>query len=437
MTAARAYGQDSAIPAPSATAHPLVLLLGGVAAFGAYFAMYAFRKPFAAATYLDIAGWHFVLDYKSALLIAQVIGYALSKLIGVKVISEFGRRGRARAILALIGFSWVALLLFALIPAPWSVLCMFLNGLPLGMIWGLVFSYIEGRRVSELLGAMLCASFILSSGVVKSVAMLLLQAGVPELWMPAAVGLLFVPVLLASLWWLERLPPPDARDEAERAPRVPMLRQERLAFLREYGLLIALLVGSYVLLTAVRDVRDNFSAELWSAMGFGGDASVFSASELPVAAVTFGGLALLVLVRNNLCAMLAMHGMIIVGALLLGLSTLAFQNGLLSPLPWMILAGAGLYIAYGPFNALLFDRMIAMTGKAGNAGFLMYVADTSGYAGSVVLLLFRSLSAAKISWLPFFIGLSYITAVTVVVLTLFSALIFLNLARMRKANAAA
>lgn len=413
---------------------PLTLLIGGFAAFSAYFAMYAFRKPFTTATYVDVAGWNFALDYKSALLIAQVIGYALSKLIGVKFISEFGRHGRATAILALIGFSWVALLLFALIPAPWNVACLFLNGLPLGMIWGLVFSYIEGRRVSELLGAMLCASFILSSGVVKSVAMLLLQAGVPELWMPAAVGLTFVPILLMSLWWLERLPPPDAQDEAERTPRVPMLRKDRLAFMQQYGLLTALLVGAYMLLTAVRDFRDNFSAEIWSEMGFGGNASVFSASELPIAILTFGGLALLVLVRDNLRALMIMHGMIIGGALLLGLSTLAFQQKLLSPLHWMIFAGAGLYIAYGPFNALLFDRMIAMTGKAGNAGFLMYVADTSGYVGSVGLLLYRSLSGLTVSSLPVFIGLSYITAVGVVVLTLFSSLSFLDFARMRKTN---
>ena len=412
-------------PAPGAT-RPLTLLLGGLAAFGAYFAMYAFRKPFAAATFGDIAGWHFAIDYKTALLIAQVCGYALSKLIGVRVIAEFGRQGRAALILGLIGASWVALILFALVPVPWNVFCLFLNGLPLGMIWGLVFSYVEGRRVSELLGAMLCASFILSSGVVKSVAVLLLQAGLPELWMPAATGLVFVPLLLVSLWWLERLPPPDARDEAERTVRVPMLRADRAAFLREHGMSMLLLVAGYVLLTAIRDFRDNFAAELWRAMGYGGEAAMFSASELPVAVITLAGLAALMLVRDNMRALLAMHGAIILGAVLLGLSTLAFQAGLLAPLPWMILTGAGLYLAYTPFNAMLFDRMIAAIGKAGNAGFLIYIADASGYAGSVALLLFRSLAAPKMDWLPFFIDLSYVTAVAVAVLTLFSAFSFLG-----------
>ncbi len=423
-------------PAPGATP-PLTLLLGGLAAFGAYFAMYAFRKPFAAATFADIGGWHFEIDYKSALLIAQVFGYALSKLIGVRVIAEFGRRGRASLILALIGTSWLALVLFALVPPPLSVACLFLNGLPLGMIWGLVFSYVEGRRASELLGAMLCASFILSSGVVKSVAVLFLHAGVPEVWMPAVTGAAFAPVLLVSLWWLERMPPPDARDEAERVARVPMRRADRVAFLREHGLSLLLLVAGYVLLTAIRDFRDNFAAELWTAMGYAGKAAMFSASELPVAVISLAGLAALMLVRDNMRALLAMHGVIIVGALSLGLSTLAFQAGLLAPLPWMILTGAGLYLAYTPFNAMLFDRMIAAIGKAGNAGFLIYVADASGYAGSVALLLFRSLAAPKMDWLPFFIHASYATAIVVGALTILSALGFAMRGRSRNAYATA
>lgn len=422
---------------PAQTNGAFILFLGGLAAFCAYFAMYAFRKPFAAATYVDIAGWHFALDYKSALLIAQVLGYALSKLIGVRVIAEAGRHGRAALILALIGTAWIALLLFALIPAPWNIACMFLNGLPLGLIWGLVFSYVEGRRVSELLGSMLCASFILASGVVKSVAVLLMEAGVPQLWMPAATGLIFTPLLLVSLWQLERLPPPDARDEAERVVRVPMRAGDRAAFLRAHGLTLAMLVLGYVLLTALRDFRDNFAAELWAALGFGGKAAVFSQSELPVAIVTLGALAALMLVRDNRRALLAMHAMIVLGALLLGLATLAFQAGLLAPLPWMIITGAGLYLAYTPFNAMLFDRMIATIGTAANAGFLIYIADASGYAGSVALLLIRSLGAPQVDWLPFFTTCSYATAILVGGCTLISALHFRAPARRRASHAAA
>jgi len=187
-----------------ARAHPaLFTLFAGLAGFSAYFAMYAFRKPFSAATFDAVPGWSFLLDYKIALVLAQVAGYALSKMIGVKVISEIEPRRRGWAILGLIGLSWVALVAFAVVPVPWNVAALFFNGLPLGMIWGLVFGYMEGRRVSEVLGAILCASFIVSSGVVKSVGAWMMQtAHVDRFWMPAATGVLFMPLLLISVWAL-------------------------------------------------------------------------------------------------------------------------------------------------------------------------------------------------------------------------------------------
>src|ERR1700727_449845 len=226
------------------------------AAFAAYFSMYAFRKPFSVALFSEVPGWHFVLDYKIALVLAQVLGYAVSKLIGVKVIAEITPNKRAVAILVLIFISWLALILFAVIPAPWNVFTMFLNGLPLGLIWGLVFGFMEGRRTSEVLGAILCASFILSSGAVKSVGKLLMDSWhVSPYWMPAAAGAIFFPILLLSVWALSILPPPNAQDEAARVRRAPMGSRQRSQFLRRYGVGVALLVVSYVLTTALRDFR--------------------------------------------------------------------------------------------------------------------------------------------------------------------------------------
>ena len=56
--------------------------------------MYAFRKPFSAATFAWYRAGSSRWTIKIALVIAQVVGYALSKLIGIKVISELdpGRR---------------------------------------------------------------------------------------------------------------------------------------------------------------------------------------------------------------------------------------------------------------------------------------------------------------------------------------------------------
>ena len=57
-----------------------------VASFGTYFCMYAFRKPLSTGVYTSYT--LFGIGYKTCIIISQVLGYMLSKFIGIKVISE-------------------------------------------------------------------------------------------------------------------------------------------------------------------------------------------------------------------------------------------------------------------------------------------------------------------------------------------------------------
>ena len=407
-------------------ASPLAFtVFASLAGFATYFSMYAFRKPFAAATFGVPEGWGYALDFKIALVIAQVLGYATAKFIGISVISGMQPTYRARAILGLIGASWVALLMFAVAPPLLKVTAMFFNGLCLGMIWGLVFAYMEGRRVSEILGAVLCASFIVSSGAVKSVGIWLMHRfHVPVFWMPAATGLVFVPALFAGVAGLASLPPPSAEDEAARVRRAPMNGLERRAFLADYGLGVALLVITYVFATALRDFRDNFAAELWTALDFADPGSVFTYSEIPVAAVALVALGVIVKVQDNVRALAVIHGIILAGLVLLAASTLAFDAGWLGPLPWMIANGAGLYLVYTPFNAMLFDRLVAVSGRVANAAFLIYIADSAGYAGSCGLLLWRNFGMLHVQWLAVFRYAAYTTAAAGILLVSLSLAYF-------------
>lgn len=389
---------------------PVFALYGGVMAFGAYFAMYAYRKPFTAASFAAAAPLGMV-DYKIALVIAQVLGYALSKIAGVKVISELPAQRRAVGIVGLIAAAELALVAFALIPAPWNIGCLLVNGLALGMIWGLVFGFLEGRRLSEILGAMLCASFIVSSGVVKSVGeSVMLRGWASEYWMPAVTGLLFAPLLLVCVLGLAALPPPNAEDERLRVARAPMDAAARRSMFAAFAPGLVALVAIYVGLTALRDFRDNFAAEIWSGLGFRNDAGIFTLSELPVAVVVLVMLALVMFVRDNRRAFQANLALVALGLVVAGLSSLAFQAHVIGPIAWMITLGAGLYLAYTPFNALLFDRFIAASGRTGTAGFLIYVADASGYASSVALLVARNFLGVKLSWVAFLQVISYVAA---------------------------
>lgn len=395
---------------------PVFALYGGSVAFGAYFAMYAFRRPFTVASFASTAP--LLVQYKIALVIAQVLGYALSKVAGVKIVSETPPQRRAIAILQLIGGAEIALVLFALVPPPWNIVCMFANGLALGMIWGLVFGFLEGRRVSEILGAMLCASFIVSSGIVKSAGESVMLAGwAGEFWMPAVTGLLFVPLLLICVFGLAAMPPPSPEDERLRVARAPMNGAARYAMYAEFALGLTALVLIYIGLTALRDFRDNFAVEIWNGLGFRNDAGIFTLSELPVAAIVLVMMAMLMFIRDNKQAFMANLGLIAFGLLMTGLSSLAFQNHVIGPVTWMITLGAGTYLSYTPFNALLFDRFIAASGRSGTAGFLIYVADAAGYASSVALLVFRNFVGSDLSWVDFLRDSSYGVALAGMVLT--------------------
>ena len=383
-----------------------------VAGFSTYFCMYAFRKPFAAAAYEGVSGWDYLIDFKILAITAQVLGYALSKFIGIKIVSEISRGRRALVIVGLIVASELALILFATLPPELKIIAIFLNGLPLGMIWGLVFSFMEGRLVSEILGAGLCASFIVSSGAVKSVgAALIKYMGVAEFWMPAATGALFLPLLMLSVYFLSLLPPPQEKDEKHRSRREPMDAAERALFFRSYAFGFICLALSYVVFTALRDFRDNFAAELWIALGYGDVPSVFLLSELPIAVIVLIMLGVTAVIRNNTRALLLYHRVVIAGAATVGLSTLLYSAGFIGPFAWMVLLGTGLYVAYVPFNCIIFDRLLAAVRDKGNAGFMIYVVDAFGYLGSFLLLLYKNFGAAELSWLDFFQYAAYTAAV--------------------------
>ncbi|MBO6762039.1 MAG: hypothetical protein JJ909_13870, partial [Roseivirga sp.] len=206
--------------------HKVVAIVGALAAFGTYSCMYAFRKPFTAATFGEME-W-LGIDYKIWLIFAQTIGYTLSKFYGIKFIAERGQKGRAKATLVLIAISWLALLFFPLVPKPANILMLLINGFPLGMVWGLVFSYLEGRRATEFMGAFLGVSFIFSSGLVKTVgAGLMVDFGVSAWWMPFLTGLVFVLPLLLFVWILDQIPAPCTKDIARKNKRDTMSKAER------------------------------------------------------------------------------------------------------------------------------------------------------------------------------------------------------------------
>ena len=381
-------------------------MVTAAAAFAAYFCVYAFRKPFTAATFDSASiAWPFIgqLGLKTVLVLSQLLGYTLSKFIGIKVVSEMGSKHRAWAIIGLIGLAELALVGFAFLPIPFKVLMIFLNGLPLGMIFGLILSYLEGRKQTEALSAALCASFILSSGVVKSVGSWLIQDwGVSEFSMPMVAGMIFFVPLLIAVWILQRTPPPDQQDRELRNERPPMNSADRLNFLNAYWPGLSLLVLVYVALTIVRTVRDDFAVEIWRDMGAQQTPSVFATSEVWVGIGVTALCGLTIWVRSNWLAIRLTIGLMSLSFVLVLLSTMMQSVGGLSPFAFMVSCGIGLYVPYVAFHTTIFERLIAVSRLPSNLGFLMYVADSIGYLGYAVIIVLRTQLEDAHSLLPFF-----------------------------------
>lgn len=379
-----------------------------LASFTAYFSIYAFRKPFAVATFAEATALGAV-SFKVALVLSQVLGYALSKFAGISLVSSLQARRRGRSLLLLVAVAWLMLAGFGLLEDhPLSLLLLFCNGLVLGMLWGIIFSYLEGRHTTELLSAALCASFIVSSGAVKSVGKWLMTTqGIGSYWMPAATGLLFILPLLLSTYLLEKLPPPSPEDVASRSQRQPMDAASRWAHFLPIWPALLFSTLCYATITAFRDFRDNFAAELWEGLAYSRSAAIFTLTEIPVMLLVLGVLLLVRRTHHHFKALMYYHLAIGLGCLLLSLATFAFQWGLISGFVWMLLVGAGLYTAYVPMNAVFFDRMVAAFRFNATAGFFIYIVDAFGYLGSILVLLYKSFSPWQLDWLPFFIDFSY------------------------------
>ncbi len=398
-------------------------LYAAIVAFLTYASVYAYRKPFTVATFEGLSFWG--IKYQVLLIISQGLGYMFSKFYGIRFIAELKRLGRWKTSAILVGSAWLCLLIFGIVPAPWGMLCMFGNGFMLGFMWGIIFSYVEGRRTTDFIGAAMAVSFIFAGGFTRSVALWLKDSwGVPEQWLAFATGLLFVVPLIIFMYLLERIPAPDAEDIEERTVRLPMTKEQRLKFLRLFGGGIIAIIVTYLFLTIMRDVRDNFMSNLWTELGYGKKPEIFTKTETITSIVILVMISLLVGIRKNIRALRLVHVMVLAGFVLAGISSALFLAGLMQGALWMQLVGLGLYMGYIPFNCIFFERLIATFKIAGNVGFLIYLVDAYGYLGSTLVMLSKEIFQIKLTWSQFYPAGVVIFSVIGIGGTIFSLLYF-------------
>jgi hypothetical protein len=236
--------------------------------------------------------------------------------------------------------------------------------------------------------------------------------------MPFFAGLVFLIPTLIFTTMLAFSPPQSDADIAKRSARKPMTANDRWAFFNKFAPGIIGITLIYLFVTLLRSIRADFAVELWTGLGYHQTPQLFTQSELLVSFGIIIIIGLAVLIRNNYNAFRFSLFISFIGFCIL-LLTVAGLNLGLNTFYFMVLVGLGVYIPYVAVHAIVFERLIAVTREKANVGFLMYIVDSVGYTGYIILMFFRYLAPATESVLSIFLKLCIGLGVASVLIIIF------------------
>ena len=383
----------------------LFVLWAGGAALLSYSLVYALRKPFTAATFdgLDLFG----MDYKTATSIIQIAGYFLSKLIGIKVISELKPQNRLKLIVASAAVAELSLVLFGFLPCPYNVFALFFNGLSLGYMWGVIFSFLEGRRVTDLLASIMGVSIAASSGVARSLGLFVMDVlHISDFWMPAYIGAFAFPLLSLTGWLMTKMPQPSEADKAVRTERVTMDGPTRAKVFRNFMPLLILLFTANLFITVLRDIKEDFLVKIVDVDAAGLSSWAFAQIDGVVTLIILCLFSLAAMIRSHIRVLLMLLGMVIAGSLALSFMAFHYTALHLPVTTWLFLQSLVVYIVFLSFQTLFFERFIACFRIKGNVGFFIVTLDFVGYVGTVLVLVMKEWFTPDVVWLSFYNNLS-------------------------------
>ena len=333
----------------------LFILWAGGAALLSYSLVYTLRKPFTAATFDGIEAFGF--DYKVLVTIIQIAGYLIAKFIGIKLISELKRENRLKFILVSIAVAELSLVAFGALPTPYNMFAMFFNGLSLGCMWGVIFSFIEGRRTTDVLASLLGYS-------------------------------------------LTRLPQPTAQDKEQKSSRVTLNGKQRKELFIDFMPFLVLLFVANLMLVVLRDIKEDFLVKI---IDMNGQSSwMFAQVDTVVTLIILALFGAMAFVKSNIKVLVALLGLVVLGTATMSFISFNYDSLQLDAITWLFVQSLCLYIAYLCFQSIFFDRFIACFKIKGNVGFFIVTIDFIGYTGTVLVLMFKEFAHADINWLEFY-----------------------------------
>ena len=348
----------------------LFILWAGGAALLSYSLVYMLRKPYTAAAFEDLEVFN--MDYKVAVTIVQILGYVVSKFMGIKLISELRREERLRFILMSVVMAELSLVFFGLLSAPYNI-------------------------AASLLGV----SMVISSGTAKSAGLYVMDIWqVSEFWMPALIGAVALPLLALLGYALNRLPQPTEEDIALKSERESLNGRQRWELFKNFMPFLTMLFVANIAIVVLRDIKEDFLVNIIDMSGY--SPWLFTQIDSVVTLTILAIFGLMVLVKDNFKALSVLYGLIITGMMVMAFVSFGQERMGLSPVTWLFLQSLCLYMAYLTFQTIFFDRFIACFKIRGNVGFFIVLTDFLGYTGTILVLVLKEFVGTRLDWAVFY-----------------------------------
>eukprot|EP00742_Colponemidia_sp_Colp-10_P002156 GILJ01002303.1.p1 GENE.GILJ01002303.1~~GILJ01002303.1.p1 ORF type:complete len:1058 (-),score=108.14 GILJ01002303.1:160-3333(-) len=377
----------------------------GFLAFAAYTSIYGFRKPWAISPY-DTASNGVISDAKAAFSMAQTVGYGIGKFAAIPFVGAIPTDMVPQCLVTVGLFSTLCWFFFGLVGTPYKLVVIALGAIPLAATWSLVFRLIEGRENTELISTLLGCSLVVASGFSKMIGGFVSNF-VGESWIPFVTALIFLPCFVRIVQALTVFPSRTSEEFDRWGKRQATSFSLQMSFVSQHLVLVGALCLASMAVTAFRDIRDTFQADIWQTSPTSSTSSiVFLFTEIPAMLVTFILLnSLRKSARPSLSApdvqsifsQLSQLCLVMFAGFALIWVASSLSTEWISVTSWYLLTGIGTYLVYVPLNTVVCDRLTSFFGFHGSSVVLIQIAEAAGYLASVFVFFRKSEIAGRMT----------------------------------------
>jgi len=205
---------------------------------------------------------------------------------------------------------------------------------------------------------------------------------------------------------------------------VSMNGKQRVALLARFLTGLTAITVINLLLTILRDLKDNYAVEILRIVKPGFNPAIFTQMETIAAVSVLALLLLLTGFKNHFKSIAIHHLAIAAGLCIMLVSAWLLQQRLTDPVINLVLYTIGLYVCYNTLQCLFLDRFIAAFKVRGNIGFFFYFMDAVGYLGSCFIIVNKEILSPRVNWLNYFLKVSFILSILGLVCILVSWIYF-------------